>query len=114
MEYTLSQGPNEKAILEQCYRNRAPVPKTILNAPELGIGLNLYYEAFMHLTTCRTFGASGTESPISWLDIVRYCDYQGICGEQRDDVIYHISKMDTVYMKHRLSQAKQQTKGKGK
>lgn len=112
MEYTLSQGATEKTILEQCYRNRTPIPKSIQDAPTLGLGLGLFYDAFMHLTTCRALGANGTESPISWIVMMQYCEIQGITGDQREDLIYHVAKMDTVYMQHRLKEAKQRSQEK--
>lgn len=37
---------------------------------------------------------------------------QGITGDQREDMIYHISKMDTVYLQHRLDEAEKRAKEK--
>jgi hypothetical protein len=94
-------GSVEKNILEQCYRSRMPVPPRILNAPELHLGLELYYAGFLDLNSCRSFGFA--EGPISWITIVNYCDYKGLTEEQTEDFIFHIGQMDTAYLKYRAS-----------
>ena len=105
MLYALEQGPTEKFIIEQCYRQKLPLPEKIQNAPELLLGLELFYIAFMNLTSCRTQGY-GTEGPIGWLQISEYCLIHGIIGEQRDDLIYHVQKMDEVYLKFKAKKLK--------
>lgn len=91
-----------------------PVPNAIQNAPELFIGCEMFYEAFMSLNTCRGFTANGAENPIGWLTIKEYCTIQGIGDEQEEDLFYHISKMDSAYLKYRLEQIKNRPKNGGK
>lgn len=99
MLYVLEQGPNEKAIVDQCVRNRVPLPQAIANAPELELGLDLFYIAFMDLTTCRAMGM--VEGPIPWTAVQSYCDELLLEGDQRDDMFYHIREMDGAYLKHK-------------
>lgn len=88
-------------------RTRAPLPDAIANAPELLEGLQLYYSAFMDLTTCRSMGFG--EGPISWLSVSEYCQAHEITGDQRDELFYHIREMDTTYLEHRAKQMKKST-----
>lgn len=94
----MEQGPVEKLIIEQCYRNRMPIPEKILNAPELMTGLSFFFNAFMDLTTCRYKGGY-SDGPIPWVAINEYCKHHYIVGEQREDLEYHIQRMDMEYMK---------------
>lgn len=98
--YWLEQGPTEKAILQACARERRPPPARIANAPDLLPGLELFYLAFMDLTSCRGQGY-GTEGPISWLTIDDYAARCGYLGEQREDLIYHMQRMDAEYLKYK-------------
>lgn len=86
-----------------------PLPERIANAPELYLGLELYYAAFMDLTTCRGQGY-GTEGPISWLVIAEYADRNEIEGEQREDLFYHIQHLDAAYLEFKGKKLKDKTK----
>lgn len=105
----MEQGPTEKFIIQQCFQQKLPLPERIQNAPELFQGLELFYLAFMDLTSCRGQGY-GTEGPIGWLQISEYCFIHGIIGEQRDDLIYHIQRMDEAYLGFKAKKLKAQTK----
>jgi hypothetical protein len=83
-----------------------PLPKAIADAPELELGLELFYLAFMDLTTCRSMGFG--EGPIPWTAVRDYCDDMELVGDQRDDMFAHIRMMDTVYLNHRASKAKKE------
>lgn len=96
MLYTLEQGPIEKRILEQCQRERLPLPDRIQNAPQLDIGLELFYGAFFDICNCRTGMGDG---PISWQVVQEYAMVNEFDDEQIDDLHYHIAKMDEAYMK---------------
>jgi len=85
------------AIIEQCVRNRVPLPSKIQNAPEILAGLDFYYTAFMDMTSCRELGY-GQVGPVSWLTIQRYCEVYGIEGESREDMFYHVHKLDRTYL----------------
>lgn len=107
----MEQGPTEKAIIEQCYRQRLPLPARIANAPELLVGLEFYYVSFLNLTTCRGQGY-GTEGPVDWLAIDEYADRNEIDGEQREDLHYHIQKMDAAYLEFKGKKLQSKTKVK--
>jgi len=109
--YALEQGPTERFIIQQCFQQKLPLPDRIKNAPELLLGLEIFYMAFMDLTSCRGQGY-GTEGPISWLSINEYCVIHGIIGEQRDDLIYHVQKMDEAYLKFKAKKLKATTNPK--
>ncbi len=73
------------------------------DAPELNLGLELYYLAFFDLSTCRPGGFSVTEIP--WLAIKEYGVSHGMEGEQLEDLFYYIRAMDKVYIQHHVSKA---------
>jgi hypothetical protein len=108
----LEQGPTEKTIVEQCIRNRMPLPQSIANAPELYEGLELFYVAFMELTTCRALGMA--EGPIPWTAVQSYCNELGLVGEQREDMFFHIREMDTCYLEFRAKKTQQQSLAQSK
>lgn len=69
------------------------------------MGLELFYMAFMDLTSCR--GQSyGSEGPIGWLSINDYCRVHGIIGEQREDLIYHVQRLDAAYLEYKTKKLK--------
>jgi len=87
-------------VLEQLAARNAldKLPPAIRDAPELRMGLELYYGAFWDLSTCRPLGMS--EGPISWLSIDAYATARGLDAEQRDDLHHHIRAMDRAYLGH--------------
>ncbi len=99
----MTQGPTEKTIIEQAVRGRKPLPDAIANAPDLQHGLELYYVAFMDLTSSRALGA--TEGPIAWNVIDYYCRAQEFSQEQREDTFYYIAEMDKAYLDYRAEKA---------
>jgi len=60
------------------------------------LGLNLFYTSFLDLTSCRTLGYA--QGPIPWLAIHHYCEAHGIVGEQREDVFFHVARLDKAYL----------------
>jgi hypothetical protein len=99
----LTQGPTEKTIIEQAVRGRKPLPDAIQNAPDLFRGLELYYVAFMDLTSSRVMGA--TEGPIAWNVIDYYCRALQFSEDQREDAFYYIAAMDKAYLDFRTQKA---------
>lgn len=81
-----------------------PIPEKIKNAPELHVGLDLFYLAFLDLNGCRSLGY-GMVGPIDWLTINTYCEVYGLVGEQREDMFFFVSKMDAAYQE--FSRSKQ-------
>lgn len=90
----MEQGPAERRILEQCRRERLPLPDRISNAPELQLGLELFYGAYIDLSTCRTGMGDG---PISWQVAREYAIINEFNEEQIDDLHYFISHLDEAY-----------------
>lgn len=83
--------------------NKAPIPEPILNAPMLLAGLELHYDAFLELTKTRQHSVNGTELPIHWKEYFDYCNAYGITGEQREDFIHILQKLDDKYLNYRRS-----------
>lgn len=88
---------DERLILEQCARENIPVPKKIRDAPELQMGLQLYWIAFTDLNSCRQIGYS--VAPIPWTAIREYAVANGFDEEQEEDLIYLMGCMDREYIK---------------
>jgi len=96
--YTLEQGPHERRIIEQCMRYEQEIPDAIKNAPELAIGLGMYYEAFHDLSSSRVGNA------IPWREVNHYCKEKGYSEEQQDTMHYVIASLDearAVFIKMR-------------
>ncbi len=96
MLYLLEQGSVEKTIIRQCLKDKRPLPEKIRNAPTLQWGLELFYNAFFDLHTCRPVGM--VEMGIRWLDIKQYCLFEGFDEEQTEDAFYFIRMMDNAYL----------------
>ncbi len=62
-------------------------------------GLELFYLAFMDLTTERQLGFG--EGPIPWSKIEMYADVHRIRGSQRESLHYMVREMDLAYLKHK-------------
>lgn len=87
------QAPREHKILKDAQRNNLPVPKSILNAPELMQGLELFYSGFQHLINSRS------EYGISWQVVNDYCKSNNLYDDQTEEMHYFIKEMDSEYMK---------------
>ena len=97
----MEQGPVEGRIIEQCMRERLPLPDRMQNAPSLLPGLHMYYQAFLDLTSCRMLGIS--EGPIPWTATQQYAVILELNDEMRDDLHYYIREMDNAYLKYKKS-----------
>lgn len=73
-----------------------PIPERIANAPELDMGLGLYYQGFLDLTSCRQVGMG--LGPISSLAVFDYCWRNDIDGEQLEDFLWLIPRLDAKYL----------------
>jgi hypothetical protein len=82
-----------------------PIPERIQNAPTLHFGLELYYLAFLDLTSCRGTGY-GTEGPIPWLAMDRWAVRHELSDEQWQDLQFHLGRMDEVYLKYKAEKLK--------
>lgn len=92
----MEQGPIEAGILRQTLK-LGIVPPKIAEAPQLRMGLELYYAAFYDLVGVRSgFG----DGPILWTAIADYARAGGFDEEQTDDLFYYITRLDAAYMDH--------------
>lgn len=95
-------------VLKQVLKNRGPIPKAIAEAPQLRVGLELYYAAFMDLVGVRSgFG----DGPIPFSAISDWARAIELDQDQTEDLHYYISTLDAAYMEH---VRKKTPKGKGK
>lgn len=78
------------------------MPNRVQNAPELLLGLNLFFSGFLDLTDEREIGLS--YGPIPWRAISEYCLAHEIGGEQREDFFFHIKRLDTSYLEWKREQ----------
>lgn len=85
-------------------REGLPLPTKIANAPELQMGLELYYDAFWELDTCRpaVFGLGR----IPWLAVREYSVAFEFDTEQSDWLYHLIRVLDGVYLKHHAPKIK--------
>lgn len=91
-------GQAEQRIIRECYRRHKPLPDRIENAPDLLLGLELYFEAFVELNTCRSTGWSAGPIP-AWC-VAEYSSRIGLSGEEAEDLHYHVRAMDSEFLKH--------------
>lgn len=91
----MTLGPHDKKIVEEANRSGLPIPEKIANAPRLQMGLELYYDAFLDLNTCRSIGWG--VGPIPWTSIADWANVHGLDADQRDRLFSYIPKMDQVY-----------------
>lgn len=73
-----------------------PLPERIQNAPELWIGLQMFYRGFLDLVSERSYGMAA--GPIPYMKQVEYCVMNGIDGEQREDFVWLVSHLDAKYL----------------
>lgn len=66
--------------------------------------------AFLDLTTCREVG--NAMGPINWLTLQRYSEVNEVVGEQREDLFYHVQKLDEAYLKWHAAKSKKELETK--
>lgn len=80
------------------------------SAPEIWPDLGWIWEAFTYLNACRQAGFNGPQ-PISLTEILAYAQYRGItCPDERDELLYHVQKLDVLYMTEQANRAKSKSK----
>ena len=92
----MEQGPVERNIIKECLRERLPFPQAIQKAPDLWVGLELFFGAFLDLDGDRPSG--WTVRPIPWTVMMDYAQAYNITGDQRDDLLYFVRAMDKAYI----------------
>jgi len=75
-----------------------PLPQRIQNAPDLNLGLSLYFTAFWDLDTCRPVGFG--YGPIPWSAVRDYALTFEFDEEQQEALFYLIRKLDNAYLQH--------------
>ena len=92
----MEQAPIEERIIKQCAKEGSPLPKRIADSPQIQLGLDLYYDAFWELTTCRPLGWG--IGPIPWSSMRDYAQTFDFDEEQTSALFYYIRVMDNAYM----------------
>jgi hypothetical protein len=100
-------GVMEKAVFQRHEATKERLPDRIANAPEVQLGLDLFWNGFANLTSCRG-SAYNSEGPIPWVAMRDYCEDYDIRGEQRMDFYHLIAEMDKVFLDHKAKKIKQQ------
>jgi hypothetical protein len=72
------------------------------------MGLELFYVAFLDLTSCRASGFG--EGPIPWTAVNDYCLRKEITGEQAADMFSHVQTLDSVYLNFRSKKMEASTR----
>jgi hypothetical protein len=71
------------------------------NAPELSADLQVYWQAYEELGTCRGYaGMGGAPLPIPWTAVNEYAIRHRFAGEAFDDLVEIVRAVDTAYLKH--------------
>lgn len=109
MIYDFEQGKTEIAILQQCARERLPIPDAIANAPELYHGLDFYFLAYIELSSCRV-----QDGLIPWTAIAEYCVAHDLDSEMRDEIFYIVRRVDTQIQEYRFDKAQAKARSDGK
>lgn len=85
--------------MEQSYKRGLPLPGFIQDAPTLLPGLDLYYEAFQELSTCRPYiGLEGVPGPIPWTAVDRYGASKDFDEEAQDYLEKLIRALDDEFL----------------
>ena len=85
-------------MIRESYFRKKPLPDRIQNAPDLFLGLELFFNAFVELNTCRSTGWSAGPIP-SWC-IDEFADRSELNEEETEDLHYHIRMMDAAFLKY--------------
>jgi hypothetical protein len=75
-----------------------PIPKSIQNAPDLFLGLEIYWVGFLDLANDRPIGME--EGMISWATVEHYARALDFNSEQTEDLHFHITALDVARSKH--------------
>lgn len=94
----MEQGEYEVGVITQAMATGRPIPAKIQNAPQLRPGLDLYYDAFLDMNSCRASGMGIGQ--ISWATIIEYSVAMQFSEEQTEDLMHHIRAMDHAYLEH--------------
>lgn len=99
-------GKDEDKIRRLAAKRGQLLPDLVADAPELPAHLRAYLRAYNELDTCRKLGF-GAVGPIPWTAIDRYAARHGYLGDDFDDLVYVLMRMDDA-----ARRITQETKGK--
>ena len=102
--YQLEQGPVEQRIIQQCMRERLPLPKKISDAPELPLGTEFFYGAFTDLNSCRP--SAWGMAPILWSAMKEYAVAHELGDEEVEDLFFFVSSLDQAFREYHDKQNK--------
>jgi hypothetical protein len=93
----MKMGKVEAIVIKGAFQRRQEIPENIQNAPELLPGLQMYYDAFIALTSCRSLGY-GVMGGIPWTAINDYAERYEIHGAQFDRLVFYVQALDNHYL----------------
>ena len=95
-------GAIEKTLLKQAKRFNEPIPDRIKNKPRLGLGLDIYLDAFFDLENDRNWilGTTAHPLPIAWGTLIQYAEMYELTGIMREELIYFVRALDNAYIAH--------------
>lgn len=90
-------GTNEAVVIRDAIRAGHPIPPEIANAPSLMPGLDLFYNAWLELSTCRSIGM--VPGPIPWTAIHMYARHYQMTFQQEERLVQVVRILDNEYLK---------------
>jgi hypothetical protein len=107
----LEHGPSEENRIKGAVRRgKDAPPKHIAEAPELWLGLELYYIAWWDLTRERQVGFS--LGPIAPSDVRDWSREWKLDEDQAEDLMYYMMAMDKAYMDFKVREAEAERKAR--
>ena len=108
----MEQGPNADKIVAMARKQKMPVPDKIKNAPNLSVGLVLYWRAFQDLSSDRDIGMG--VGPIPWTSMDAWAARNRIRGDSFERFVMILRGMDGAFMEKQGKKTKgKMNKGKG-
>lgn len=89
---------------DQAKQNKVPLPRWLIEKPEIPLGLEFYYRAFVDLSTCRVVGMS--EGRIPWTAVNDYSIRNSLSDQDALDLWEVVAKLDMVYLEMRAAKTK--------
>lgn len=83
----------DKVILLSVKTGRRIPPRLLEAPPEVQQGLQLYVKCFWQLASDR-----GENGRLSWSTIHRWCEAHRLTGDDADDVLFLVRRMDAAYV----------------
>lgn len=106
----MEQGKSEAAIIAMARKTGMPLPDKIANKPELIGGLEIYWKAFVELSSDRQIGMA--EGPIPWSSMNMWAIRHGIYGDDFDRFIAILRSLDEAYLQ-KQNKSRKKPVGKG-